>query len=258
MAAMTRATAINLAAVATIGLVLVGDSVSTRVEQLWLGVAVCALLLFELKWASPDERQIVLCCVAVSTAAELFCTQVWHLYGYRFGNVPLYVPPGHGLLCLAALWTARSQVLTRHARAFTAVIVTLALGWAALGLFVADRPDVEGALFLPIFLPLVFFTRRRLEWCWTFVLASLVELAGTVLGTWEWASVQPWLNVPSGNPPSVAAGGYCMFGFAALGCAALLRRLRRPSNSLVPSSSTSGAPAAEQEQPPVTSPAPSS
>src|SRR6185436_9876649 len=133
-------------------------------------------------------------------------------------NVPLYVPPGHGLLCLAALWTAKSPALTRHARTWTAIVVALALGWAALGLFTSQTPDVEGALYLPIFLPLVFFTRRTLEWCWTFVLASLVELCGTMFGTWEWASVQPWLNVPSANPPSVAAGGYCVFTFAALGC----------------------------------------
>src|SRR5688572_17652410 len=110
---MTKAAAVNLAAVGTIGLVLAGDAVSTRMEQAWLALAVALLLGLQLKFADRDERAIVLWCVAVSTAAELFCTQVWHLYGYRFGNVPLYVPPGHGLLCLAALWTGKSAVMLR-------------------------------------------------------------------------------------------------------------------------------------------------
>lgn len=225
---MNRTVAVNLSAVTTIGLVLAGDSVGTRLDQALLGLAVTLLLVFQLKWADRDERAIVLWCVAISTGAELFCTQVWHLYGYRFGNVPLYVPPGHGLLCLAALWTAKSPAMTRHRGRWVFVIVGLALAWAALGLFVSPRPDVEGALYLAFFLPLVFFTPRSLEWCWTFVLASLVELAGTAFATWEWASVQPWLGFPSANPPSVAAGGYCLFTFAALGCVALTRRLRGP------------------------------
>ncbi|MBK7858446.1 MAG: hypothetical protein IPJ65_07445 [Archangiaceae bacterium] len=223
---MSRAAAVNLCVAATIALVLAADSVGSRAQQAALGVAVAAALLLLLRHADRDERAIVLWCVAVSSAAELFCTQVWHLYGYRFGNVPLYVPPGHGLLCLAALWTGRSAVFARHGRLIRAVILSLCLGWVALGLFAAPVPDVEGALYLVFFLPLVLKSPRSLEWCWTFVLASLVELGGTAFGTWEWSPVQPWLGVPCANPPSAAAGGYCVFTFGALLCLALQRRSR--------------------------------
>jgi hypothetical protein len=220
---MGRTVIVNLAAVFTIGLVLAGDSVGTRLEQGWLGAAVTAILLLQLRWADAEERSIVLWCVAISTAMELFCTQIWHLYGYRFGNLPLYVPPGHGLLCLAALWTAKSPAMTRHRRVWVGLVLGLALAWAALGLTIGERLDVEGALYLVFWLPMVFFTRRSLEWCWTFVLASLVELCGTWFGTWEWASVQPWLGFSCANPPSAAAGGYCVFTFLALGCVQLMR-----------------------------------
>jgi hypothetical protein len=30
------------------------------------------------------------------------------------------------------------------------------------------------------------------------------------LGNWQWLPIAPWTHIPSGNPPSVIAGGYCV------------------------------------------------
>jgi hypothetical protein len=50
-----------------------------------------------------------------------------------------------------------------------------------------------------------------------FVVVSYLELAGTALGTWAWASSDPVLHaVGQGNPPSGAAGGYGWFDLYAL------------------------------------------
>jgi hypothetical protein len=223
---MSRVSALNLSVAVAIGVVVSLDAAATPLEQHGLGLLTALLLGVCLVGAQAADRAVVLWCVGVSTVFELFFTQVWGLYAYRLGNVPLYVPAGHGLLCLVSLETARAPVMTRHRGWWTALIVGLALTWAGLGLFLSPHRDVEGALYLPIFLPLVLLTGRQLEHAWTFILASLVELVGTHAHAWEWAAVQPWVGVTSANPPSVAAGGYCTFTCLALGAAWLTERLR--------------------------------
>jgi hypothetical protein len=51
-----------------------------------------------------------------------------------------------------------------------------------------------------------------------------LELDGTALGTWTWASTWPGLGLSIGNPPLGAALGYVGFDWVAL-------RLARPSAS---------------------------
>ena len=236
-----RALFIVASTIAAIGVVLAADSTATLWTQAGLGLGVAALLGWHLLRATPDDRRVVLACVLFSTAVELFCTQVWGLYRYRFGNLPLYVPPGHGLLCLASLALARVTAVMRHRRRVLALAALVSVSWSAGGLFFARRPDVEGALFLVIFLPLLLRTTRGLEHATTFALASLVELAGTFFDTWEWAPVMPWLQVPSANPPSAAAGGYCTFTLAALGLARLAQHFFTRARSPAQTAGFSGA-----------------
>ena len=213
--------------IVSIGVVLAADSTATLWQQAGLGLGVSALLAWHLVFASPDDRRVVIACLVFSTAVELFCTQVWGLYTYRFGNLPLYVPPGHGLLCLASLTVARVPAMLRQRRLVLGLAALVSVSWSLGGLVLPRHPDVEGALFLVIFLPLLLRTGRGLEHATTFALASMVELAGTFFDTWEWAAVMPWLQVTSANPPSAAAGGYCTFTLAALGLAHLATRSSR-------------------------------
>ncbi len=209
-----RAALIVGSTIVAIGVVLAADSTATLWQQAGLGVGVAAPLAWHLVFASPDDRRVVLACLVFSTAVELFCTQIWGLYTYRFGNLPLYVPPGHGLLCLASLAVARVPSIVRQRNLVLGLAAIVSICWSLGGLFLARHPDVEGALFLVIFLPLLLRTARGLEHATTFALASMVELAGIWFDTWEWAAVMPWLNVTSANPPSAAAGGYCTFTLA--------------------------------------------
>ena len=41
--------------------------------------------------------------VAFATAIEYLCSPLLGIYTYRLHNVPAFVPPGHGLVYLAAL-----------------------------------------------------------------------------------------------------------------------------------------------------------
>jgi hypothetical protein len=58
--------------------------------------------------------------------------------------------------------------------------------------------------------------RGRPLYACMFVVVAALELYGTGMGTWAWASHWPGLHVAMGNPPSGAAAGYCAFDFLAL------------------------------------------
>ena len=60
-----------------------------------------------------------------------------------------------------------------------------------------------------------------------FIVCSYLELMGTSVGTWAWATQDPTGLVSIGNPPSGIPGAYCFFDAAALagvGLAALAHR----------------------------------
>jgi hypothetical protein len=138
---------------------------------------------------------------------------VWGLYQYRWGNVPLFVPPGHGLLYLFALRAPQTPLMLDRGRTVKHLALACATLWAVGGLSVAPlflgRVDVFGALFLPIFVVLM-RSPRALVYAATFFIAVELELVGTGFGNWAWATAAPVIELPAGNPPSVIAGGYCV------------------------------------------------
>ena len=42
------------------------------------------------------------------------------------------------------------------------------------------------------------------------------EIFGTFFRDWYWMPIAPWTHIPSGNPPSVIAGGYCVIDASVL------------------------------------------
>src|SRR3712207_6939644 len=86
--------------------------------------------------------------MGIATCVELFCSVVWGLYRYRWGNVPLFVPPGHGLLYLFALRTARTPLMANHGGTVGRVALACATVWAIGGLtggpLITGRGDAPG------------------------------------------------------------------------------------------------------------------
>jgi hypothetical protein len=150
---------------------------------------------------------------------------IWGVYRYRFGNLPLFVPPGHGLVYLFALRSARTPFVTRHGRLVTRAAIVLATGWAVFGLtlepYVFGRLDVLGAMWWPIF---VWFMRKPSApvYACAFIVTSILELWGTSLGVWAWQASAPISHIPDGNPPSVISAGYCLMDFWSISIAAAL------------------------------------
>lgn len=179
--------------------------------------AVCALI--------PTERRAqVLVVVGAATLAEVTGSILWGVYRYRMHNLPLFVPPGHGLVYLSGL--ALSQTLRRHALALVGAAAAGAALWGILGLTVLPRLDVAGALGVPLLLLFLWRSESRAAYAGVFVVVAILELYGTAIGTWRWNEALPGLGIPDGNPPSGAASGYVCFDVAALLLAPRLLALR--------------------------------
>ena len=168
-------------------------------------------------WHAPAElRTPALAMVVVATAFECLGSLIWCAYRYRYHNLPLYVPPGHGLFYLAALRLSMLPTLRHHGRAIVATVALASAGWALHGLLVGPRADVVGVL---CWLMLVFFLRRGrdpLLFAVTFGLTMVLEFYGTAVGTWHWAAVFPHTGLPAGNPPSAIGAGYCVLDALAM------------------------------------------
>jgi hypothetical protein len=219
---------------AWIAAVLYVDRTASLSLQLLLGAATVVLLVTLALRETPLVRAQIAIVVAFATVVEYTFSPLLEVYTYRFDNVPLYVPPGHGLVYLAALCLARSDLLRRHGRSAVAVTVALGGGYALWGISpAAARPDVLGAFWFACLLGFLVFGRNRLLYVGAFIVVTGLELLGTHWSIWTWAPTDPTGLVSIGNPPSGAAGGYGWFDLAAvLGAVAVLRWWTRASQAI--------------------------
>jgi hypothetical protein len=211
--------AVALVVVAWIGLVLAVDHLVTPVGQLALGVATWSLLIVLLRRESPLTRAQVAVVVVFATTIEYVFSPLLDVYTYRLGGVfgvPSFVPPGHGLVYLAALCLARSSLFRRHARALIVATVIAGGVYAAWGLWFSPQPDALGAFWYLCLLGFLRWGRMPLLYVGAFAVVTALEVVGTHWGVWTWATLDPTGWVTIGNPPSVAAGGYGWFDLAAV------------------------------------------
>jgi hypothetical protein len=208
--------AIVAAVIGWITLVLLIDAHGSRLTQRCLGVATW-LVLSAIVWReSPLVRAQTAVVVVFATLVEYTCSPILGVYLYRFHNVPAYVPPGHGLVYLAALAIGRTAYLRARERLWMAAAIVGVGGYAAYGVFVSDRLDVLGAFWYVCLVAFLVWGPSRGLYVGAAVVVTYLEVVGTSLGTWEWQPHDPTGLVAIGNPPSGAAGGYGWFDLAAL------------------------------------------
>jgi hypothetical protein len=154
--------------------------------------------------------------VLAATCVEYAASVGLGLYSYRLGNVPAFVPPGHGLVYLSAIAMGRSGAFARARRWLVPATLAVAGSWAVAGL-AGPRHDVLGAVLFLFLARFVLVGRAPLVYCGAFLITSYLELIGTGLGSWTWARHDPSGLIGMGNPPSVISGAYCfldLFGLA--------------------------------------------
>jgi hypothetical protein len=201
-----------LALPAYLAALLAVDTQVGRGVQIGLGVLTFGVLAAALVPLVPLARAQALGVVAFATVGEVTGSLVWGVYRYRLHNLPLFIPPAHGLVYLSGL--ALAGTLPKRPLVWMAAVG--AAGWGIAGLTVLPRPDVAGAIGVPLLLVFLWRSRWRATYAGVFVAVAALELYGTSIGTWRWATTLPGLGIPDGNPPSGVASGYVWFDVMAL------------------------------------------
>ena len=214
--------------IAYLAALLALDHFATYPEQLALGAVTWAVLIGICLPLPTLQRAMVAGVVCFATIGEVTGSLVWGVYRYRLHNLPLFIPPAHGLVYLTGLSIAAA--LAPHARPLVITAAASAATWGLLGLFVLPRRDVAGAIGVPLLLVFLLRSRNRAVYASVFLVVASLELYGTAIGTWRWARTLPGLGIPDGNPPSGVASGYVWFDVMALLVAPALVALaaRRP------------------------------
>jgi len=199
-----------------ITVVLVLDSDGSLALQRALGLATWLLLVIALRAEPVPVRVQTAVVVVLATAVEYTFAPALGAYSYRFDNVPAFVPPGHGLVYLAALCLGRTALVQRHLRACILAVLVVGGGYAIYGVTLAERTDVLGLFWFCCLAGFLAWGPSQPLYVGAFVVVTSLELLGTGLGNWAWAERSPLDLVSMGNPPSGAAGGYGWFDLAAL------------------------------------------
>ena len=201
------------------------DTQASHPQQLGLGVLTWLVLAAALVPLAGARRAQALGVVVFATVGEVTGSLLWGVYHYRLHNLPLFIPPAHGLVYLTGL--ALASALRRHARALVGTAAGIAAAWGLLGLTVLPRQDVAGAIGVPLLLLFLWRSRYRTIYAAVFLVVAALELYGTAIGVWRWAPALPGLGIPDGNPPSGVASGYVWFDVMALLVAPYLVALTR-------------------------------
>lgn len=155
------------------------------------------------------EKRALLACVVIAGLGEAFLSLVWGLYDYQFGNIPVFVPPGHALLMTLGILVAR-----RTPNWAIWLVPALALPYVVFGLW--QGWDRMGAILFAIFVVCLLAGRARSLYATMFVLSLALELYGTWLGNWTWRPQVAWLELSNTNPPVCSGAFYCVLDLLVL------------------------------------------
>ena len=233
---MARAAVPAVGIAAYLAALLAVDRYATYPEQLGLGVLTIAVLLAALTRVPVEVRAQAIGVVCFATIGEVVGSLVWGVYHYRLHNLPLFVPPAHGLVYLAGLSLATA--LRTHTRTLVLTAAVSATTWGLLGLTVLPRRDVAGAIGVPLLLVFLWRGRNRAIYAAVFLVVASLELYGTAIGTWRWERDLPGLGIPDGNPPSGVASGYVWFDVMALFVAPMIYPVLRSLSERIHHTST--------------------
>ena len=148
------------------------------------------------------ERIEMLTVIALATPMELFFSEVWLIYEYQRDFMPLFVPAGHYFLFDLGRRGA-AQIKENMATPILLPFIPL----VAYGVYTGgDTSGLVLLLLVFIFTRLGPQPRLYAVMVWA---ALAMEILGTSLGNWTWASEVPWTGLTAWNPPLLVGVFYC-------------------------------------------------
>src|SRR5690242_1531038 len=150
------------------------DTQVGRGGQYALGALTWVVLLCALLTLTPLARAQALAVVAFATIGEVTGSLIWGVYRYRLHNLPLFIPPAHGLVYLSGIVLAG---LLRK-RVVVAAAAIGSISWGIAGLTVLPRLDVAGAFGVPLLCVFLWRSRFRAAYAGVFLVVGALELYG--------------------------------------------------------------------------------
>ena len=152
--------------------------------------------------AERKERIEMLAVVALATPMELFFSEVWLIYEYQRDFMPLFVPAGQYFLFDLG---RRVAVQIRESMAMISLLPFVPL----VGYGVYSGGDTSGMVMLLLVLGFTKWGPQPRLYAVMAWAALAMELWGTYLGNWTWASEVPWTGLTTWNPPLLVGAFYC-------------------------------------------------
>ena len=173
-------------------------SIAESPVNVWCwGVFICIFVITDRK-----ERIEMLAVVALATPMELFFSEVWLIYEYQRDFMPLFVPAGHYFLFDLG---RRGAAQIRESMAIIALLPFVPM--VAYGVYTGGDTSCLLLLLLVLgFTKLGPQPRLYVVMAWV---ALAMELWGTYLGNWTWASEVPWTGLTAWYPPLLVGAIYC-------------------------------------------------
>ena len=154
------------------------------------------------KTTGRKERIEMITVLAFATPMELFFSEVWNIYEYRRGLMPLFVPAGHYFL-----FDLGRIMANKMKQSLALPILIPFIPMVAYGVY--DGSDTSGLILLILVLVFTRFgpqPRLYASMAWA---ALAMEIVGTQLGNWTWANEVPWTGLTAWNPPLLVGAFYC-------------------------------------------------
>ena len=182
--------------------IAVGLLISAKYAQ-WPVDIWCIGVFSYLFWNTDRKERIEMIAVlAFATPMELFFSEVWLIYEYQRGFMPLFVPVGHYFLFDLGRRVAR-RIPERAPMPLVLLLVPLVVYGAVKG------TDTSAVLLILLTLGFTQWGPEPRLYASMVWLALFMELWGTFLGNWTWAANVPWTGLTTWNPPLLVGAFYC-------------------------------------------------
>ena len=182
--------------------IAVGLLISAKYAQWPVDIWCIGVFSYLFWYTDRKERIEMIAVLAFATPMELFFSEVWLIYEYQRGFMPLFVPVGHYFLFDLGRRVAQ-RIPERSPMPLVLLLVPFVVYGAVKG---TDTSAVLLILLTLGFTQLGPEPRLYASMVW---LALFMELWGTFLGNWTWAANVPWTGLTAWNPPLLVGAFYC-------------------------------------------------
>lgn len=183
--------------------IAIGLYVSAKYAEWPVNIWCIGLFIWLFKNAERKERIEMITVLAFATPMELFFSEVWLIYEYQRGLMPLFVPVGHWFLFDAG---RRISAYLPVRKAMISLLPFIPL--VAYGVWTGG--DTSGVILLLLVLAFTKWGPQPALYATMAWAALLMELWGTYLANWTWASEVPWTGLTAWNPPLLVGAFYCL------------------------------------------------